>query len=258
MPLLPMKLHRIDRHVIFVGFTLLVFWLYIAYKDLMSQLRTRSHKSDMGLILSLCQAYATAHDNAYPDGQSSNEAFRKLFHVEPKNVSEGMFLRSASSKRYPDDEIGAAENGFSKALEPGECDVYYVRAQPSATSHSVNPRVFVFVRADWKNYWVWSSYGAMTKDNLGSGSLLTRGVLNAEEVNLLSPDYWKQFGVDFKDVLAPEGFAPDVTALNNQARAHRRVRWLIFIPYGLFLIADLAYACLAKRRRKFLPMETAQ
>ena len=248
MPLIPMKLHRVDRHVIFVVITLLVFLLYIAYKDLMSQIRTRSTKSAMGLILNLCQAYATAHDNTYPDGETSNEAFRKLFHVEPRNVSEGMFLRSSSSKRYPDEEIGGAENGFSKALEPGECDVYYVRAHPSATSHSVNPRVFVFVRADWKNYWVWSSYGAMTKDSLGSGSLLTRGVLNAEEVDLLSPDYWKQFGVDFKDVLAPEGFAPDVAALNSQARANRRVRWLIFIPYGLFLIADLGYVLYARRK----------
>ena len=232
-------------HLIAALLSVAVFWLYTAFKDVTSDVQTRSPRYRMLEILGHCQNYAKSHGDTYPDGRSSNEAFRKLFQAGLIK-DEGKFRVNRYSKR-PDDNIGDAKNGFGNALETGECEVFYVRPHHSDNNSPKGPSIFAFRQTDWQNYWVWASESPMTtaSERPANG---TFGFLRAEEVNLLSPDYWKQFGVDFKDVLAPEGFAPDVTALNNQARANRSVRWLIFIPYGLFLIADLGYVWYARRK----------
>ena len=238
------------RHCVGVLLTAAAFWLFITYKDVMSEIRTRGPRYRMRQIQSVCEDYAKTHGNTYPDGESSNETFRKLF-SDPKMGGdvESTFLVSPPFKKHADGEIGDASDGYSKALEPGECDVYYVRPQPSATNHPKTPRVFALVRTSWINYWVWSSYGTMTKDTQSVGPL-SLGFLNAEEVDLLSPDYWKQFGVDFKDVLAPEGYTLDVPALNRENQANRRASCLILVPYGLFVIGDIVYFCYKRRKLK--------
>lgn len=227
--------------------------VYNAFDDDFENINIPIYEHRLEPVAAACHEYAEAHDKNFPDGKSSNEAFRKLFQT---GLVEYEYHFHGYEPRGSDNIIGTAETGFREALEPGECTLYYVRGFQSDHYEAKRPWIFTLLKNEWRNTWVYISADYSIQGET-VGPFIT-GTLDAEKVNLLSPDYWKQFGIDFNDVLAPEGPMEDPMVLSPTAQAHRRERWFIFIPYGLFLIADLGYACLAKRRRKSLPMKTAQ
>ena len=73
-------------------------------------------------------AYAFARaDQMFPDGKSSDEAFRQLF-VKGLVDDEKLFhLEGPENKNdRPDGDIGTEKDVFKAALAPGECSFYYI------------------------------------------------------------------------------------------------------------------------------------
>lgn len=74
-----------------------------------------------------CFAYASGHDQKFPVGKTSNEAFRQLFIVGFVDDEKLFHLSEIGDKRgKPDGDRGDASTGFKKALEPEECNISYV------------------------------------------------------------------------------------------------------------------------------------
>lgn len=100
-------------------------------------------------IYQACSAYAQTNDQVFPDGKSSNEAFRELF-IKGLVDDERLFFIHKDGfkrKRRPDGDIGTAQNQYKKALEAGECDFYYIRGQAKDRDDS-NILSFVKVTGD--------------------------------------------------------------------------------------------------------------
>lgn len=251
-----MTILRYTTHCTLLLLTGFAWPIYTSYQENFSKKMLSIYEGRFTALHSVFHNYAVHHDKHFPDGKTSNEAFRKLFQGSLVD-DESLFL--IADQPEPDQYIGTAETGFREALEPGECNLYYVRGLKFDHHAPKMPWIFTLIKTRWQNYWVYigADFQFSGRGRIVLPSYAT-GYLDAEKVNLLSPDYWKQFGVVFNDVLAPEGPKEDPMVLSPTAQANRRVRWLIFIPYGLFLIADFGYACLAKRRRKSLPMKPAQ
>jgi hypothetical protein len=73
-------------------------------------------------------AYAVAcGDQMFPDGKSSNEAFRQLFLKGLVDDEKLFHLEGPENKNdKPDGNIGTEKDGFKAALAPGECSFYYI------------------------------------------------------------------------------------------------------------------------------------
>ena len=106
-------------------------------------------KKQLFHIYQACSAYAQINDQVFPDGKSSNEAFRELFIIGLIDDEKLFFIRKNGIERKgePDGDIGTARNQYKKALEAGECDFYYVRGQAKDRDDS-NILSFVKVTGD--------------------------------------------------------------------------------------------------------------
>lgn len=90
--------------------------------------RAFSVKKRLSQQYSSCHQYARTHAGAYPDGNSSNAAFRKLFQEGIEDDERGYFIPPLTKgHNFPDLQIGDKGNGFAQALESGECSLYYIR-----------------------------------------------------------------------------------------------------------------------------------
>jgi len=68
-------------------------------------------------ILVSLKSYASEHEGKYPDGATSNDAFRELF--KGGYMSEESLFTAANSPYIPNDRIGESP-GYTEALMPGE------------------------------------------------------------------------------------------------------------------------------------------
>ena len=238
-------MNRFDRHAIFAFLTVLVFGLFTLFQTVMSEASAKTAKKNAYQIMNAVAVYKESHEEKFPNDQSSNEVLRRFFQLGL--VEDEILFATNRDEKSPDGNIGSAENGYQQALEEGECGIYYIRGLKLAPLKAKAPCLFYLRKTHGCNYWI---CGYLVKSFDKTPPEITSSVefLNAEEVDLLSPDYWKQFGVDFKDVLAPEGYTLDVPALNRENQANRRVRWLILIPYGLFIIGDIVYFRYTRRK----------
>ena len=240
-----MSIFRYTCHCILLLLTGFAWPIYTSYQENFSKKMLRACESKFYQILQSFKIYAAQHNSIFREANSSNEAFRKLFQAQLLDDEETFHF--SLYDKMPDGNIGTVENGFREALEENECTAYTYRL---ASPDSPMPCVIALVRTQWNNYWVLGSFEK------------GEPVVNVHEVgkvtNPVFAAYFDYYAVDFRNQLAPDGPKEDPMVLSLTAQANRRVRWIIFIPYGLFLIADLGYACLAKRRRKSIPMKPAQ
>ena len=111
------------------GFLLLVLLPLITYTARISpEMRTKAAMKQAYQIHHALYAYAQGHDGAFPDGKSSNEAFRKLFQAGLLDDGKLFFIKPRiGGGKYPDGDFGTTDDGYAKALEPGECCFYYIR-----------------------------------------------------------------------------------------------------------------------------------
>ena len=181
-----------------------------------------------------CGAYANTHDGAYPEGKSSNEAFRKLFQAHITDY-ERPFRFTRPEGGWSNQEIGTAEDGFSEALLPGECDVYYVRGLNRATSDPKTPFLFACLPRSREIYWVACTISGESII-FPAGDDGVSGEFNGQKLNFRSPDYWKQFGVPFQDVLSPEGPAEDFAAYAATVKKNIRERYLVISAACVLLV----------------------
>ncbi|WP_113957939.1 hypothetical protein [Roseimicrobium gellanilyticum] len=102
------------------------------------------------LINATLLVYAMGNDGRYPEGKTSNEVFRELFQsglCEDEMLFAIPDTRARNTGKLPDGQVGTVDDGFSKALVPGECDVTLVTPPPTGTPSSRNRPI---LRADIK------------------------------------------------------------------------------------------------------------
>jgi uncharacterized protein (TIGR03067 family) len=81
---------------------------------------------------------ASRQNGNFPDGKTSNEAFRTLC---AKGLVDDEHIFSANPKAA-DQNIGDKASGYDKAVEPGECDISLVRGLNLNTSKPNLPLLF--------------------------------------------------------------------------------------------------------------------
>lgn len=94
-------------------------------------------------------AYVSGADQMFPDGKSSNEAFRQLF-VKGLVDDEKLFhLEGPENKNdQPDGDIGTEKDGFKAALAPGECSFYYISGLSVDRDDSTLPIAYIKVTGE--------------------------------------------------------------------------------------------------------------
>lgn len=82
----------------------------------------------------------TSEGGEFPEGKSSNEAFRQLFLKGLIDDEKLFYLGSAENKDgQPDGDIGTEKDGYKAALAPGECSFYYISGLTSDRDDSSLP-----------------------------------------------------------------------------------------------------------------------
>ena len=144
-------------------------------------------------------AYAQSRDGAFPDGKSSNEAFRKLFQLGLVDDEKLFFIKARTGGgKPPDGDIGTTDDGYAKALEPGECCFYYIRGGVADRSDPSRPIILTRIGG-----------------TDGKVSTICIGLIGQARVeegkaeDLFDKEYLKlKYGIDPSDILAPEGPIP--------------------------------------------------
>lgn len=151
-------------------------------------LRAKSAMKKLYQIHQACFAYAQSHDQKFPEGKTSNEVFRQLF-VQGLIDDEHLFSLAEPTKA--DGNIGNSANGFRNALEPGECDIYYIRNQTTDRDDTTAPLLAGRVKSGDQDEFIILRIG---------GNASAPAMKTANITEYLS----KEFRVKPEDVVAPE------------------------------------------------------
>ena len=198
---------------------LLIFVLLIAvavsllYWDVMSDIKRKSDLRMLRQIGESCAAYAKAHEGNYPDGTTSNEAFRQLF-IAGLIDDERLFMTSEIDRKRPDGNIGTAENGYLQALAPGECRWTYVRGLKAGKADPTTPLFYMQSFRDDGEVWMLSCRegGNSVIDHTENGAVFE--VFNGQKMDTFSAAYLKErYGIAPQDILKPEGPPRDAVAV---------------------------------------------
>ena len=177
---------------------LIILFLPIPVQD-MQLMRAKNAMKQAYQIHQALFAYAQAHDQAMPDGKSSNEVFRKLFQEGLLDDEKLFFIKARNGGgKPPDGVIGTQEDGFAKALEPGECCFYYVRGGVADRDDSTRPILFTRVGgSDGKVFTIVVRVSGQSR------------VEDPRAEDWFDKEYMKsKYGIDPSDILAPEGPLP--------------------------------------------------
>jgi hypothetical protein len=224
---------------IFGGICVLVI---AALSPILPHAKAKSVMKQAYQIHQACFAYAQGNDQAFPDGNTANEVFRKLF--ERGLIDDELLFWIASSTK-PNGIISDSQGNFNKALEPGECCFYFVR--PSKTKEDDSGRPLIFARvggADGKVYdIVVARYGNANVQSPGDPTLT------------IAQSIAKQFGIDPKDILEPEGPLPRAWELP----APPQPAWqaFLFSPITLAVFMLIAAIYFHRRRKGSRPFISA-
>jgi hypothetical protein len=93
--------------------------------------------------------HALGNEGKSLGGETSNDAFRVLFQngvCEDETLFAIPDARARSTGKLPDGHLGTVDDGFARALAPGECDVTLVRPLPPTPASRNRP----LLRADIK------------------------------------------------------------------------------------------------------------
>ena len=177
---------------------LIILFIPIPIQD-MQTMRAKAAMKQAYQIHQALFAYAQAHDQAMPDGKSTNEVFRKLFQEGLLDDENLFFIKAQNGGgKSPDGDIGTQDDGFAKALEPGECCFYYIRGGVTDRDDSARPILFTRVGGrDGKVFTISIRVGGQAR------------VEDPRVEDWFNKEYLKsKYGIDPSDILAPEGPIP--------------------------------------------------
>ena len=129
---------------------------YLGYSSLLPGFRARQAATQARVIHGWLIGYANEHGGSFPEGESSNEAYRQLFKGslgadEKQFAISGEVTHRAAPGGGPDGDTGTAPD-FAQALEAGECGYAYV----SGLSSSDTARLPLIANAFSATPGVWS------------------------------------------------------------------------------------------------------
>lgn len=178
------------RFILGIAPVIAVGWVSVALAVRTDEARIKSAMKKMYQVQTACFACASSHDEKFPDGKSSNEAFRQLFIQDL--LDDERLLSFSEKPGVPDLEISGKADGYAKALEPGECDLYFVRN--IGRDDMTTPLIFAWVENAHQLVSVCADGGAKLMDRsdqqLGKDKAIER--------------FLAKNNIDPKDVLAPE------------------------------------------------------
>ena len=151
-------------------------------------------------IYQCCFAYASGHDQHFPVGKTSNEAFRQLFIVGFVDDEKLFYITEIGNKEgLPDGDRGNAASGFAKALEPDECNISYVSGLTSDQDDATLPLLFAKISGeDGKIYVIVVRIGGQAKIyTTEDGIVLDKR--NGQDVDIFS----KEYGTDPANIVLP-------------------------------------------------------
>ena len=147
-----------------------------------------------------CFAYASLHDQKFPVGKTSNEAFRQLFIAGLVDDEKLFYISEIGNKKdRPDENIGTAASGYAEALEPDDCNISYVSGLIADQDDSTLPIVFAKVSGqDGKIYVIVVRIGGQAKIyTTEDGIVLDKR--NGTDVDIFSEEY----GTDPANIVLP-------------------------------------------------------
>ncbi len=177
---------------------LIILFLPIPLQD-MQLMRAKAAMKQAYQINQALYAYAQGHDGAFPDGKSSNKAFRKLFQEGLVDDEKLFFIKAQNGGgKPPDGVIGTQDDSFAKALEPGECCFYYIRGGVTDGGDPSRPIILTKVGgSDGKVFTIVVRVGGQSR------------VEDPRAEDWFNKEYLKsKYGIDPNDILAPEGPVP--------------------------------------------------
>lgn len=183
-------------------------------------------------------AYSRTGEKQFPDGNSANEAFRKLFETGLMDDPQLFWFSSSawsSAEKRPESIKGNVNS--DNVLKANECRFYYVR--PNGTT-TVTPIIFTRLGGlDGKVFDI-----VVTS---GSGKIETNG----DPTITVTQAVARKFGIDPKDILEPEGALPRTWEI--PAPALPKWKAILLSPVTLFFLcvgAGLGIHLWRKRLRK--------
>ena len=201
-------------------------------------------------VWTACFSYANAHEGKFPDGKSSNEAFRQLF-IAGLVDDEKLFQGRGTNKVIQDGNIGTQENGFLQALAPGECAYSYIRGRDTDEQSLRAPLIIAQVINTDGNPWVIFVRCGGTVESYSSINGTALEKWNGNQADRIFEEYLKEYyGILPQDILKPEGPHRDITAL-----AHQRKMEILRIEAAIILLIWLPFLIplWIKHRRKPKP-----
>ena len=234
------------RLIMPVVLSIAAIYLFQLWFRIHTELKFHSSARVLAQLRGLCSYYAEHNNQKFPDGKSSNEAFRQFFIIGYIDDEDKLFTSFDLVPQRPDGDIGTKEDGFIQALAPGECQINYIRGLTTEADR-LTPLFFTqVVGLDGEIYML----GARVGQHDAVYPTTNGAVLEEHEgktVDIFSEAYLKEkYGIEPQDILKPEGPPRDLTAI-----AKARKRYLHTLGAGILALIWLPFliGVLIKHRR---------
>ncbi len=235
-----------------IGFTILFGTFHFIFAPHIHRWMLSFYTRPLYSIHQACYAYASGHEGKFPDGKSSNEAFRQLF-IAGIVDDEKLFGIGGINQVIPDGNRGTQENGFLQALAPGECAYFYVRGLDTDDQRSTAPLLFVpFLHSDGNPYLILVRCGGAAKADLITDKAI-RETPNVKFDDRFFEEYLKTYyGIAPLTILKPEGPIRDVFALAREQKMNIRLIEAALLA-AIWLPFLLIYWIKTRHKAKALP-----
>jgi len=226
------------RPILPLVLSIAAIYLFQLWFRILTELKFHSSAPIFAQLLGLCSEYAKNNNQKYPDGKSSNEAFRQFFISGYIDDVIKLFTSFDLVPQRPDGAIGTKEDGFIQALTPGECQLNYIRGLTTEADR-LTPLLFMqVVGSDGEIYMLGARVGQH-----GTIYPTTNGAVLEEHegktVDIFSDAYLNEkYGIEPQDILKPEGPPRDVIAMAKARKQHLHaleagILALIWLPFLL-------------------------
>lgn len=235
-----------------VGFTIAFGIFHFTFAPWYHERNFSSYTHRVNSIHQACFAYASYHEGKFPDGKTSNEAFRQLF-IAGIVDDEKLFQDRGNNKVIQDGNIGTQENGFLQALAPGECAYYYVRGLDIDEQRSTELLLFLpTVLTDGNLYMLSYRCNGNSNHDLITDKAI-RETPNVKFDDRFFEEYIKEYyGIAPQDILKPEGPLPDLTTIAREQKVNNRLAIAALLT-AIWLPFLVIYAIKIRHKPKPLP-----
>lgn len=229
---------------------IIAFSLLETYWNIMGDIKRKQTVASLRQIRLVCALYAETHEGKYPDGTTSNEAFRQLF-ITGLIDDENDFPSGEIKRKITDNNIGTPENGYLQALAPGECRLTYIRGLIAGKTDPAIPLLYMQTVHGDGEVWMlgYTEGGEKILQPTTNGAVLQEH--NGQQVDIFSEAYLKEkYGIAPQDILKPEGPPRDVLALASARKwENRRFEAVILTVILLILFLQREMKALQRKRK---------